>query len=54
MTLIKDLSASAVIAGFVTVLVGSPARRHRLQAAHARCDTAEIGSWMWALGLGKA
>jgi benzoate membrane transport protein len=54
MTLIKDLSASAVIAGFVTVLVGFTSSAVIVfQAAHALGATpAEIGSWMWALGLG--
>jgi benzoate membrane transport protein len=54
MTLIKDLSASAVIAGFVTVLVGFTSSAVIVfQAAHALGATpGEIGSWMWALGLG--
>ena len=54
MTLIKDFSASAVIAGFVTVLVGFTSSAvlvfQAAQALHA--TPAEIGSWMCALGLG--
>ena len=51
---IRDLSASAVIAGFVTVLVGFTSSAVIVfQAAHALGATpAEIASWMWALGLG--
>jgi benzoate membrane transport protein len=54
MTLLKDFSASATIAGFVTVLVGFTSSAVLVfQAAHALHATpAEIGSWMWALGLG--
>ena len=50
----RDLSASAVIAGFVTVLVGfTSSAVIVLQAAHALGATpGQIGSWMWALGLG--
>jgi benzoate membrane transport protein len=50
----KDFSVSAVIAGFVTVLVGfTSAAVIVFQAAQALGATpAEIGSWMWALGLG--
>src|SRR6185312_7957840 len=50
----RDLSASAVIAGFVTVLVGFTSSAVIVfQAAHALGATpAEIASWMWALGLG--
>jgi benzoate membrane transport protein len=52
--LLKDLSASAVIAGFVTVLVGFTSSAVIVfQAAHTLGATpAEIASWMWALGLG--
>lgn len=52
--LLKDFSASAVIAGFVTVLVGFTSSAVIVfQAAQALGATpAEIGSWMWALGLG--
>jgi benzoate membrane transport protein len=54
MTLLKDLSASAVIAGFVTVLVGFTSSAVIVfQAAHALgASPAQIGSWIWALGLG--
>jgi len=51
---IRDLSASAVIAGLVTVLVGFTSSAVIVfQAAHALgASPAEIASWMWALGLG--
>ena len=54
MTLAKDFSFSAVVAGFVTVLVGfTGAGVIVFQAAQALGASAtEIGSWMWALGLG--
>ena len=54
MTLIKDFSWSAMIAGFVTVLVGfTGAGAIVFQAAQALgASSVEIGSWMWALGLG--
>lgn len=54
MTLAKDFSFSAVIAGFITVLVGfTSAGVIVFQAAQALgASPAEIGSWMWALGLG--
>lgn len=54
MTLFKDFSASALIAGFVTVLVGFTSSAVIVfQAAHAfGASPAEIASWMWALGLG--
>jgi benzoate membrane transport protein len=50
----KDLSLSAVIAGFVTVLVGfTSSVAIVFQAALAFGATpAQISSWMWALGLG--
>jgi len=49
-----DLSVSAVIAGFVTVLVGFTSSAVIVfQAAQALgAGPREIGSWMWALGLG--
>lgn len=49
-----DLSISAVIAGFVTVLVGFTSSAVIVfQAAQALgAGPREIGSWMWALGLG--
>lgn len=54
MALLKDFSASAVIAGFVTVLVGFTSSAVIVfQAAQAlRASPTEIGSWMCALGLG--
>ncbi|MDN0082023.1 benzoate/H(+) symporter BenE family transporter [Crenobacter sp. SG2305] len=54
MRLLKDLSASAIIAGFVTVLVGFTSSAVIVfQAANAVGATqAQIASWMWALGLG--
>lgn len=54
MTLLRDFSASAVIAGFVTVLVGFTSSAVIVfQAAYALgASPAEIGSWIWALGLG--
>ncbi|MGF1568025.1 MAG: benzoate/H(+) symporter BenE family transporter [Nodosilinea sp.] len=50
----KDLSLSAVIAGFVTVLVGFTSSAVIVfQAAQAlNASAAEIASWIWALGLG--
>lgn len=52
--LLKDFSISAVIAGFVTVLVGFTSSAVIVfQAAQAlEASPAEIGSWMGALGLG--
>ncbi|MBD3881300.1 benzoate/H(+) symporter BenE family transporter [Phormidium tenue FACHB-886] len=54
MALLKDFSISAVIAGFVTVLVGFTSSAVIVfQAAQALgASVSEIGSWMWALGLG--
>lgn len=51
---LKDVSFSAIIAGFVTVLVGFTSSAVIVfQAAHALGATPEeIGSWMCALGLG--
>ena len=53
-SLFADLSVSAVIAGFVTVLVGFTSSAVIVfQAAQALgADARVIGSWMWALGLG--
>jgi benzoate membrane transport protein len=50
----KDFSLSALIAGFITVLVGFTSSAIIVfQAAHALgASAAEAGSWMWALGLG--
>jgi benzoate membrane transport protein len=54
MAFLKDISTSALIAGFVTVLVGfTSAAVIVFQAAQALgASPAEIGSWMLALGLG--
>lgn len=54
MSFIKDISFSAIVAGFVTVLVGFTSSGILVvQAAQALGATPiEIGSWMWALGLG--
>lgn len=50
----RDLSASAVVAGFITVLVGFASSAVIVfQAAQAvGADQAVTASWMWALGLG--
>jgi benzoate membrane transport protein len=54
MRLLKDFSASAVIAGFVAVLVGFTSSAvivfQAAQTLHA--SAAEIASWMCALGVG--
>jgi benzoate membrane transport protein len=54
MSFLRDISVSAVVAGFVTVLVGFTSSAVIVfQAAHAvGAGPAEIASWMWALGLG--
>ena len=54
MRLLRDLSASAVIAGVVTVLVGytSSAAIVFSAARAAGAGPAEVAAWMWALGLG--
>ncbi len=54
MSLMKDFSVSALIAGFVTVLVGFTSSAVIVfQAAHALgASVAQTSSWMWALGLG--
>ena len=54
MNLIRDLSVSAIVAGFVTVLVGFTSSAVIVfQAAQAvGADAAQTASWMWALGLG--
>ncbi|MBK6729218.1 MAG: benzoate/H(+) symporter BenE family transporter [Xanthomonadales bacterium] len=54
MNLIRDLSVSAIVAGFVTVLVGFTSSAVIVfQAAQALgADAAQTASWMWALGLG--
>lgn len=54
MSLRQDVSLSAVVAGFVAVLVGftSSAVIVFEAARAAGATTAQAGSWMWALGLG--
>ena len=54
MSFFKDFTVSALIAGFVTVLVGFTSSAVIVfQAAHAfGANAAQVGSWMWALGLG--
>ncbi len=54
MRLVKDFSISAIAAGFITVLVGfTSAGVIVFQAAQALgASSAEISSWMWALGMG--
>jgi benzoate membrane transport protein len=54
MSLIKDFSVSAIIAGFVTVLVGFTSSAVIVfQAAQTlNASPAEISSWMLALGVG--
>jgi benzoate membrane transport protein len=54
MRLLRDLSPSAVVAGFVTVLVGYTSSAVIVFQAARACGagSAEIASWMWALGLG--
>ncbi len=50
----KDISLPAVIAGFITVLVGFASSAVIVfQAAQTvGADQVEIASWMWALGIG--
>lgn len=52
--LLRDLSLSAIVAGFVTVLVGfTSSAAIVFQAAQSLGATPdEISSWMWALGMG--
>ena len=54
MRFLRDLSAPAVVAGFVTVLVGyTSSAAIVFSAARATgAVPAEVASWMWALGLG--
>jgi benzoate membrane transport protein len=54
MRFFRDLSASAFVAGFVTVLVGYTSSAVIVfQAARATgAGPAEVASWMWALGIG--
>ncbi len=51
---LRDLSLAAIAAGFVAVLVGfASSAAIVFHAAHSLgASTAEIGSWMWALGIG--
>lgn len=52
----RDLSLSAIAAGFVTVLVGfASSAAIVFQAARTLGATpAQIGSWIWALGMGMS
>jgi benzoate membrane transport protein len=54
MSLARDVSFTAVVAGFVTVLVGFTSSGVIVfEAANAvGAGPAEIASWMWALGIG--
>ncbi len=54
MTFLRDFSLSAVVAGFVTVLVGFTSSAVIVFAAAQglRASPAEVASWMWALGIG--
>ncbi|MEM1252693.1 MAG: benzoate/H(+) symporter BenE family transporter [Cyanobacteria bacterium P01_H01_bin.21] len=54
MTFLKDFSLSAVISGFVSILVGfTSAAVIVFQAAQTLgANSTEIGSWLWALGWG--
>ncbi len=56
MRLLQDMSLSAVVAGFVAVLVGftSSAAIVFSAARASGASEAEVASWMWALGLGMA
>lgn len=53
-TLLKDLSLSAIVAGFIAVLVGfASAVAIVFQAAQeAGANPAQVESWIWALGIG--
>jgi benzoate membrane transport protein len=55
MTFFKDFSLSALIAGFVTVLVGITSSAVLVfQAAKTLgASPQQISSWIWALGIGK-
>jgi benzoate membrane transport protein len=54
MSFVRDLSLSAIVAGFVTVLVGFASTAAIVfQAAGAvGASAAQVGSWMLALGIG--
>ncbi|MDH5858378.1 benzoate/H(+) symporter BenE family transporter [Lampropedia aestuarii] len=53
-SLVRDVSLSALVAGFITVLVGyTSSAAIVFQAARSLgANPAEIASWMWALGIG--
>ena len=53
-SILADNSLSAITAGLVTVLVGFAGTAVLVfqAATHLGADQAEIGSWMWALGIG--
>ncbi|RMX05915.1 benzoate transporter BenE [Corticibacter populi] len=53
-SILHDVSLSAIVAGFITVLVGYTSSAVIVfQAAQALgASAAEMGSWLWALGLG--
>ena len=50
----RDISLSTIIAGFVAVVIGytSSAAIIFQAAAAAGASTAQISSWLWALGIG--
>lgn len=54
MTVLRDSSLSALVAGFVAVLVGfTSSAVIVLQAAQALgANAAQLASWLWALGIG--
>ena len=54
MSLRTDVSLSAIVAGFVTVLVGFTSSAVIVfQAARAAgANQAQISAWIWALGIG--
>jgi benzoate membrane transport protein len=54
--LVRDLSAPAVVAGFIAVLVGFTSSVALVFAAaqNLGADEAQLRSWIWALGLGMA
>lgn len=53
-SLVRDFSVSALVAGFITVLVGyTSSAAIVFQAAQALgANQAQMASWMWALGIG--
>ena len=52
--ILKDLSLSAIVAGFIAVLIGfASAVAIVFQAAQAAgANPAQVESWIWALGIG--